>query len=317
MADDPTIEAGVGAPATGTEMAQLDELTAPTPTRLAILADPHIATEATGTLKCYHHTETFFRRAVDGVQSANPDAVVIAGDLTKDGEAHNVDRYDELAAPLSEPLVIPGNHDAPKTYVDHDVMPVEQFAARYTDSGYPVHKRVGGLDLYCLNSATMPDGSLHETWGGALSTRQLSWLDEQLATESDGTSTPVVVLHHNLFAQPEHSHQFGGNFQLANSDQLLDCLVDHAPVLVISGHHHIPSIHSTAGVTEIISPAVCSYPQSYLFVDVGPDGTSIRRVPVLTPSERAESYTLGVTGSEFEQGILDIATARIRDEPFQ
>jgi 3',5'-cyclic AMP phosphodiesterase CpdA len=316
MADDHT-EAAVGVPETGIRMAQLDEPTAPTSTRLAVLADPHIATEATGTLKCYHRTEMFFERAVEGVRSANPDAVVVAGDLTKDGEAHNVDRYEELAAPLSEPLVIPGNHDVPKTYVDHDVMAIERFAARYTDSGYPFHEHVGGLDLYGLNSATLPDGSLRETWGGELSARQLSWLDEKLARDSERASTPVVLVHHNVFDQPEHDREFGGNFQLANSEQLLDCLVDHAPVLVVSGHHHISSIHSTAGVSEIISPAVCSYPQSYLLVDVGPDGTSIRRVPLLTSSERAESYMLGVTGSEFEQGILDIATARIRDEPLQ
>lgn len=292
-------------------MARLDWPICSTPMRFGVIADPHLATKTTGTWKCFHRTESYLQRAVEGVQKANPEGVIVAGDLTKDGEPHNVDRYDELIAPVQDPITIPGNHDVPKEFTDHTAMSLESFADRYTDSGYPFRRSVGDVDLLCVNSATMPDGSLRETWGGRLSQHQLNWLNREL----ESTAIPVVVIHHNLFAQPEHDDEFGGNFRLANRHQLLDLLAAHAPVLVISGHHHIPSIHSERGITEIISPAICSYPPSYLLVDIDSTGTTITRVPVATPAEQTENYTLGVVGTELGQRIVEIAVDRVEKEP--
>jgi 3',5'-cyclic AMP phosphodiesterase CpdA len=276
-----------------------------------VLADPHLATESSGTWKCYHRTETFLRRAVEGVRSLDPDRTLVVGDLTKDGEARNFDRYDELAAPLSEPLTVPGNHDVPKEYVDHDVMPVEAFARRYTEGGYPFRRRVGGVDVFCLNSAATSDGSLRDTWGGRVSQSQLDWLADELGD----AELPVVAVHHNLFAQPEHDGDFWTNFPLGNARQLHNVLAGHSPALVVSGHHHIPAAQREGGVHEVIAPALCSYPPSYLVVDVGPDGTVVRWVPVTTPTERTEAYTLGATGKELGQGVVELAADRLDAAP--
>ena len=283
------------------------------PTRIAVIADVHLATEATGTWKCYHQTETFLERAVKDIQSRDPDAVVVAGDLTKDGESYNFDRFDELVGPLEPTVTIPGNHDVPKSYVDHTVPTIEQFEARYTADGYPFCERAGGVDLLCLNSATVPDGSLQDTWGGRISQTQLDWLGQKLQE----TTTSIVVLHHNLFAQPEHDSEFGANFQLNNSEALLGLLSEHAPVLVVSGHHHIPSLDSVNGVTEVIAPALCSYPASYLVVDIGPQGIEIDRIPVATPAEKSEAYTLGTTGSDLGKRVIELAETRLRDGPYK
>lgn len=292
-------------------LARLPQVQAAERTRLAVLADPHLATRAEGTWKCYHRTESFLARAVDGVQSAAPDATIVAGDLTKDGEAYNFDRYDDVVAPLDDPLTIPGNHDVPKEYVDHDVMPVEDFAERYTDGGYPFRRRVGGVDVYCLNSATMPDGSLRDTWGGRVSEAQLDWL----AAELTGDRLSVVVVHHNLFPQPEHDGGFWANFPLENRRALHEILAEHSPVLVLSGHHHIPSYQHEGGVHEIVAPALCSYPPSSLLVEIGAEGTVVRRVPVTTPTEQTEAYTLGATGKELGQGVVELAADRVDAEP--
>lgn len=298
-------------PVDGHVMARLPSVSAPDPTRLAVLADPHLATRAEGSWKCYHRTETFLRRAVEGVGGADPAATLVAGDLTKDGEASNFDRYDDLVGPLSRTLTIPGNHDVPKSYVDHDVMPVERFADRYTADGYPFHERVGGVDVCCLNSASMPDGSLRDTWGGRVSRLQLEWL----ATALDDARLPVVMVHHNLFPQPEHDESFWSNFTVTNDDELLDVLSGRGPVLVLSGHHHIPSYRHSGDVHEVVAPALCSYPPSYLLVDIGPEGTVVRRVPVTTPTERTEAYTLGATGKDLGQAVVDLAADRIESEP--
>lgn len=292
-------------------LARIPAVTAPESTRLAVLADPHLAARAEGTWKSYHRTETFLERAVEGVREAAPDRTLLAGDLTKDGEAHNFDRYDDITAPLTDPLTIPGNHDVPKSYVDHDVMAVDRFADRYTEDGYPFHERIGGIDVFCLNSASMPDGSLRDTWGGRLSQSTLEWL----ATALDSARLPVVLVHHNLFSQPEHDGGFWTNFPLANGDALFEVLDGPLPALVLSGHHHIPSYRHEGNVHEIVAPALCSYPPSYLVVDAGPDGTVIRRVPVTTPSERTEAYTLGATGKDLGQAVVELAVDRVGSEP--
>jgi 3',5'-cyclic AMP phosphodiesterase CpdA len=292
-------------------LVRIPAVRAPERTRLGVLADPHLATEASGTWKCYHRTQTFLRRAVERVQSVDPDRTLVVGDLTKDGERRNFDRYDELVAPLGEPLTIPGNHDVPKEYVDHDVPSVAAFTQRYTQTGYPFRQRVGGVDVFCLNSAAMPDGSLRNTWGGRLSQSQLDWLAVELGDEP----LPVVAVHHNLFAQPEHDGGFWTNFPLQNAQQLHDVLAGHSPALVVSGHHHIPATQRENGVHEVIAPALCSYPPSYLVVDVGPGGTVVRWVPVTTPTERTEAYTLGATGKDLGQGVVELAAARINTAP--
>lgn len=292
-------------------VARIPAVRATEPTRMGILADPHLATRASGTWKCYHRTETFLRRAVAGVRSTDPDRTLVIGDLTKDGEASNFDRYDELVAPLPGPLTTPGNHDVPKEYVDHDVMAVAAFADRYTEAGYPFRQRVGSVDVFCLNSAAMPDGSLQDTWGGRVSRSQLDWL----ASELGDATLPVVAVHHNVFAQPEHDGDLWTNFPLENNEELADVLAAHSPVLVISGHHHIPSYGQERGVHEVIAPALCSYPPSYLVVDIGPDGTLVRRIPVTTPTERTEAYTLGATGKELGQAVVELAADRTGADP--
>lgn len=296
---------------TSRRLTRIPAVRTPEVTRLGVLADPHLATESSGTWKCYHRTETFLRRAVEGVQSADPDRTLVVGDLTKDGEARNFDRYDELAAPLGETLTIPGNHDVPKEYVDHDVMPVDAFAQRYTEGGYPFRRRAGDVDVFCLNSAAMPDGALRDTWGGRVSQSQLDWLADELGD----TRLPIVAVHHNLFAQPEHDGGFWRNFPLQNARKLHDVLASHSPALVVSGHHHIPSYRQEGGVHEVIAPALCSYPPSYLVVDIGPDGTTVRWVPVTTPTERTEAYTLGATGKDLGRGVVELASARLDSAP--
>jgi 3',5'-cyclic AMP phosphodiesterase CpdA len=298
----------------GRVLTRIPGLRAPERTRLAVLADPHLAARAEGTWKCYHRTERFLERAVEGVGEVAPDATIVAGDLTKDGEEYNFDRYDEVAAPLADPLTIPGNHDVPKEYVEHDVMPVADFADRYTDDGYPFRRRVGGVDVFCLNSAAAPDGSLRDTWGGRVSEAQLEWLTDRLPADR----LSVVAVHHNLFAQPEHradDHDFWWNFPLENRTAVQEVLADAGPVLVLSGHHHIPSYRSEGDVHEVVAPALCSYPPSYLVVDVGPEGTVVHRIPVTTPTERTEAYTLGASGKELGQAVVELAADRLGSEP--
>ncbi|WP_211237141.1 metallophosphoesterase family protein, partial [Halalkalicoccus jeotgali] len=114
------------------------------PTRIGVLSDIHVSTRERGTDRLLHCTERRLETAISRLDNADLDCVVFAGDLTKDGEPWNLERFGEIVSALETPfLATPGNHDVPKSFDDHSSVPVETFYERYTPSGLPAVERVG------------------------------------------------------------------------------------------------------------------------------------------------------------------------------
>lgn len=279
-----------------------------TPVRLGLIADPHLATEARGTWKVYHRSEPYLRRAVETLLDSDVDRVVVLGDLTKDGEPRNFDRFDEILADLSVPLeCIPGNHDVPKAFDDHETLSAAALRRRHAPEGFPRTARVGGVTLVFLDSTGLAAGSLADTWGGAVSARQI----EQLADVLADAPNPIVCAHHNLFALPEHDGAPWDNFPLRNGPELHGILAEHDVALFLSGHHHVPATQRTGGVREVIVPPLCSYPHAVGIVDVDPLGTRVELCPVATPSETADGYALATGDDPLGARIAEMAATRL------
>ncbi|RDZ37420.1 MULTISPECIES: metallophosphoesterase [unclassified Haloferax] len=303
----PTIgETPVGSPderGPGPVLARLGRPVSETPTRLAVVSDPHVTPTGSGTWKACHRSETRLRTAVSTISDLDVDATVLPGDLTRDGRPEEYDVVDELLRDLPGPRVaVPGNHDVPKRWDDYDAPTPAEFAARYADGSLPFVRRVGGVDVVGLDSASGgPDLALTDTHEGAVPDAQLRWLDTVLA---DAT-TPIVVLHHNVFHPRRHTGQFpdADFYQLRNADELAAVLARHDVPLVLSGHIHWPATAVRAGVRELIAPATCSFPQSFVVVDVDRRGTTVRLVPLAGPKGMAEAYTLAASGAAHGQGI--------------
>jgi len=137
--------------------------------RIAVVSDTHIATQAEGTDKMFHTTEKRLKSTVESLNCVRPepDLVVFNGDLTKDGEPRNFERFDEIVAGLDSPFIAtPGNHDVPKSWDSHSSPSAEDFAETYAPEGFPFVRGLGDLDVLFLNSASTPKGSLTETHGG-------------------------------------------------------------------------------------------------------------------------------------------------------
>lgn len=291
------------------------------PVRIAVLADPHTTATETGTWKLLHRTEEYLQRAVDDLEGdtvENVDLVIHAGDLTRDGRSEEFDRFDEIVGDLTAPsIAVPGNHDVEKSSDDHESPSLAEFKARYGVDEYPHICDVGGVQVVALNSATTPDGSLRDGWGGAVSNTQLQKLRCQLPDLSD----PIVVLHHNLFPQPEHPQGSPWDgFVVHNSSEVVDVLAANDVPLVISAHHHLPSaIHSntTSEDTplEVVSPAICSFPQAYLVLEIDRTGTAIRYVPLAEHDEHAEAWHAARTGEPVGVGIATMAEKRLQNIP--
>ncbi len=308
--------------ASGTLMASLARPRTETETRLAVIADPHLSTRGSGTSKLFEHTETHVRQALTDAAARNPDAVVCVGDITKDGEPWNYERFDELLAEidLDVPFYsVPGNHDVPKDGDEHDTLSVSAFADRYAPDGqFPFHVRVGGVDLLGINSAG--DGEfLTDTHEGEVSAETVSWLAERLPE----TETPVVVSHFNL---PETDRQLRAHRDAAepdmftppairNAEPFLDVLADNDVPLLLTGHLHMPSTAQQRGVREVMAPTTCSFPQGYLLVDVGPDGTEIRMVPCADFAGTVRGFRERSSDSVTARGLTAMAATRLAQFP--
>jgi hypothetical protein len=287
----------------GPVVARLTRPTSRTPTRVAVVSDPHVTPTGSGTWKVYHRTETRLRTAVSTIATLDVDGTVLLGDLTRDGRPEEYDVVDEILAELPNPWVsVPGNHDVPKHWDDYDAPTPVRFAARYAPDEFPFVHRIGGVDVVGLDSASGGPGlDLYDSHEGFIPDAHLDWLKEHLAD----VTNPLVVLHHNLFHPRQHTGQFpdGDFYQLRNADELAAVLAAHDVPLVLSGHIHWPATAVFDGVRELIAPATCSFPQAFFLLDIDREGTTVRLVPLAGPKGIAEAYTLARNGAAHGQGV--------------
>lgn len=291
----------------GPVFARLSRPRSPQRIRLAVIADPHV-TDGSGTWKVRHRSRELFARAVQ--QATAADATILPGDLTGDGRQENFAVVDDLLAGLSGPrLTVPGNHDVPKSFDAHQSSPAETFEARYTD--LPAAIDVGPVTLVGVNTASAPGGALRDTWGGRVGERDRRWLARRLPD----IDVPIVVMHHNVASLPENPGGKWLNFPLQDAAAVREILVDHDVPLVVTGHHHVPRVVEHESTTEVLSPAVCSYPQAMLRTVVGPEGTTIRLVPLATAPELREARRLAATGKPLATGVLELVESELRQIP--
>ncbi|MFU8866926.1 metallophosphoesterase family protein [Natronococcus sp.] len=303
----------------GQLLARLERPTAAEPTRIAVLSDVHLATDATGTWKVFHRTERHLRAAVEAANDRDPDGVVVAGDLTRNGVPAEFDLFDDLVDFESPAVAVPGNHDFPTTFDERESLPIPAFEDRYTPGGLPFRVRFGDLAVFGLDSHAATPGSPAETWDGRVSAEQLMWLDEALA-ETDADRS-IVVVHHNLPATGNLYERYRAELPVAgevpgfsNPEPLVEVLVRHDVALVVTGHLHFPAIERADGVTELTVPAVSSFPHALLVLEVDEHGTVVRLVPLTDGGGMVESIAHGYEKDRVLLSAAQLATFPLVDD---
>jgi len=242
-------------------------------TTLAILSDPHLTETRNGTWKLYHRTVERFKTALAEATSSSVDAIIFPGDMSGAGKRNELETVDRCLSAVSVPyMAVPGNHDVKNTACENVIEASEKFAERYSNGEIPFIRTVRGVDLIGLNSNALVDELSEDKVPGHVSECQLNWLRKTLKT----ATTPVTILHHPITRSWGEETAFNPTaFRLDNAKELIACLNRYDARLVISGHVHWPLVGTAGKVREIVCPATCSFPQSFLLIEIGPDGTTV------------------------------------------
>ncbi len=290
-------------------------------TRLAVVGDPHVATRTHGTNRVFHRTTPCLSACVDDLNDRTVDLVVFPGDLTKDGEPWNYAQVETILGTLEHPFVaVPGNHDLEKRGQEHTYPTAATFGEQFAGGPFPRAHRVGGLELLLLNTAGDSNGAYDDSHRGRVCTAQREWLETRLDSVcgSPESPTPVIVCHHNpipLVGDPLRRTTRWRTFTLRERDRFQQLLERFPVELVLSGHHHLPALATEGSVSQLIAPALASYPQAYCLVEVGPDGTSIWLISVADETDRHESYELAANGPAFYRTLLGMTETTLDSLP--
>jgi len=128
--------------------------------------------------------------AIEEINAAEPDLIVVAGDITDDGYG---DQYPQAKLALAglacqNVVLVPGNHDARNV---GDVRFEDTFGSR--DSRHRMH--LGGLDV----AIVAVDSSKPDLDEGQIGREHYAWIAEGFAGAAD---LRVFVCHHHLVAIP-------------------------------------------------------------------------------------------------------------------
>ena len=242
--------------------------------------------------KVMAYSEELVEAFVSQVIDRQPDALILSGDLTFNGErashealARKLARVTEAGIPV---LVIPGNHDlnsrsavrfAGEGYERVDGVTAEDFSALYAAFGYDA---AISRDRASLSYIAEPAQGLRVLMvdvngvsrQGKVEARTLEWVEERLAqAERDGCRV-VAVSHQNLI---DHSSLISEGFTIVNAGALLARYAD-APVLCnLSGHIHMQHMgRSGSGLWDVATSSLAVSPNQYGVLTLTQSGLTYR-----------------------------------------
>ncbi len=244
----------------------------------------------TGDGKLTEHTEEIADAFVETVLKEKPDAVILSGDLTFNGEMLSLKdlkaKLDKLRDAGIKVLVIPGNHDI-----------AYGFAARY--EGYAIFKadQISQQEFREVMSAYGMDGALSkdsssfsyvyelrdDLWllaldcnteeaPGFVSPGTLRWAEIQLKKAKESGVHVISVTHQNVLPQ---SSMLADGFIIFNAPQVLSVLRSGGVQLNLSGHSHLQHVSEEDGLTDICTGSMSVYPLRYGILNIDKEGNAV------------------------------------------
>jgi 3',5'-cyclic AMP phosphodiesterase CpdA len=230
-----------------------------------------------------------------------PDIVLIGGDLTTDGYAHEFREAQQYLEPLFTAglsvVVIPGNHDSKNVGYLH-------FRDTFGSGDVPAKGdrvvQVSGGDPPMTVRLVAIDSSKPDLAEGEVGRERYDWIRAQLEPAAD---VKVFALHHHLVPIPGTGRERN---TVWDAGDVVAILADAGVDIVLSGHKHVPHVWLVNGVLLVNSGTVSSHrvrgytPPSYNVIEVT---TEMVRVTMKYPG-RGERLA-----AELDRGALRLTTS--------
>lgn len=284
--------------------------------RLLVFTDPHLLSPAlvvnpgqpytdaiNSNNKMIDLGEPVMQALVDTILAIKPTAVLVSGDLTKDGERRS---HQDVAAHLSQlrqagikVFVIPGNHDVnsdeAKGYYGSTTRKVTtpssaEFATIYADMGYDqalerdnnslsyVAEPIAGVWLIAVDDNMTVQRDTDRTIaanGITLSTR--NWIMQKADQGRSLGKQVMVMMHHQLVEHFDDQDRLVGDAAVTDAATLRQEFINHGIKLVLTGHMHIGNITTqfndarTDSLVEVTTGSPLTYPCQFRLIDVAQD----------------------------------------------
>lgn len=267
---------------------------------------------------------------VDLALKQRPNAIIITGDLTFNGEYQSAQRLADIFAPLEVMgiplLVVPGNHDINDGWARsfagrrmtfaREISPQDWkslFLAAYrlavsqdrTSLAYSVNLN-RSYRLLLLDSCLYAPFFNYDApvTSGAIGSGQLAWLQGQLAAARAAKQTCLVFMHHDLY---RHNRLIHRGFVLDNAKTVEDLLARFQVPAAFAGHIHAQNILPAGKgrkLTEILTSAFCMTDQGYGVVKLTPTSLHYQRAEFAPARQEFAAYLRSIFFKRDQRPIL-------------
>ena len=234
---------------------------------------------------------------------ANPQIVLVPGDLSKDGELishQEVAGYlRQIQAAGARVFVCPGNHDINNphalSYDGATISPVPKispadFASIYADFGFRdalardptslsyVAEPVPGLWILSLDSCRYDpvSNSVAPYAGGAFDPARLAWITSQLAAARSQGKFVIAMMHHGLIEHFAGEKSIFPGYVLDSYRQVGQLFADFGVKLVFTGHFHSQDVvqanFDSGSLFDIKTGSTITSPCPYRMLDLETNG---------------------------------------------
>ena len=185
-----------------------------------------------------------FLKAVDEINTLNPDMIILTGDLTEHGYYSEFAEATEYLKMFNSSLfAIPGNHDARN-------IGYRTFEELIGDCSWKLTKDDEDLVILGLDSAT-PD--LDQGHIGRL---QQVWMENELNKCMLENKFSIVAMHHHIIPLPGTGRERN---ILTDAGDILQSLISHEVDIVIGGHKHVPHLWQMDRTLFVNAGSLSSY----------------------------------------------------------
>ncbi len=251
-----------------------------------------------GQRKMLQQSAAIFEQFISQMTTLRPKVVLIAGDLTKDGEqlSHEYVRnclYNLRYYGITV-LVIPGNHDfgaegnntifrADGTTEPADVLTIDDFKDYYDGFGY--YDSDSEYDPNSLSYVAEPMEGLVvlaiDSHTASISEATLEWLCTKAKNARNTGKQVIAMMHHPLFPHITGANLFIDTYTVSSYETVRNALIDAGVNTILTGHFHTSDIakdwndDENKAVYDINTGSLISYPCDYRILTPSSDFMSL------------------------------------------